>query len=396
MSLRRFLSPLSTAATSPHTFYSLTCHCGNLVEGERTAKSQKLRCPVCDSLIYILPRDVYPTPQIVETPSPEPVAKTITFAAADEPAIRSEPEHRTDEEDWLEPESEYEDPTERLAEPVDLTPKRVWLERPSGKTIRKQLFRVSIAAGVLLLLTAWGISRRNEIRVAEQAFLLHHEQAISYADEGLWAEALAEARLGVEAAEVLDREDAASVELFTLFKELDILQHLSNSSPIEIVLQKQADDLPRDEWERQFRVKFSGSWLILDALVTREEVEDPQSSDDEKKTITTYRFEYPVGLEGEDVRLVWSDTPKWFTRLSYRDQKARVLVAAKLASVRYPSKDSPEWEIVLSAEDSHLWTNAPMLDKALGVSSISDVNRDLNALIESQKQLALASGEVVE
>lgn len=396
MSLRRFLSSSATTTNSPHEFYSLVCNCGHLLEGERTASSQQVRCPVCETTFYVLPRDVYPTPQIVETPPPEPAAKTITFAPADAPATQKAPRHQTEEESWLdpEPENEYEDQTERLAEPVDLTPKRVWMERPSGKTVRKQLFRVSLAAALLMLLTAWGISRRNEIREAEKNFQLHHERAVSFADEGLWEEAFAEAELGVKAAKILKRQDSASIELFTLFKELEILQNLSNFSPIEIVMQKQGEEFTHEDWERQFRVTHSGRWVILDATVRRNQNEPPNSSEDRKKTVTSYEFEFPVGLEGEDVRFVWSRTPEWFERLSYRDQKSRVLIAAKLHSVRYPAKDSEAWEIVLSADDSHLWTNEPMLNRTLGITSISNVNRDLNTLIESQKQLVLQAERV--
>ena len=385
MPFRPFRSSSTTTTSSPHESYSITCDCGKVVEGERTAQSQRIRCPVCEATYYVLPRDVYPTPQIVETPPPEPIAKTITFAAADEPATKQE----SIEEDWLDPEPEPESEYKRLAEPVDPTPKRVWLERPSGKTIRKQLFRVAVAAGVLVLVTAWWISRRNAIREAEQSLQLHREQAISFADEGLWEEALAEAELGVEAARVLGREDSVSSELFTLWRELDILQNLSILSPIEIVMQKEDAEKSRDDWIREFRVKYAESWLILDATIRTEEREDPDSGDDPKKTITSYHFEFPIGLESEDVRFVWSKTPEWFARLSYPNGSARVLVAAKLEDVRFLDQDSDAWEMILTAEDSHLWTNSQMLDRALGISSISDTNRELNALIESQKKIVL-------
>jgi hypothetical protein len=379
-------SSASGATTSPHESYSITCVCGQVVEGERTDHSLQIACPVCATLLYVLPRDVYPTPRIIEPPPVESPAKMITFAAADEPSSLEAPS--PPKEDLLE--IEIEDDNQRLAEPIDPTPRRIWIERPSGKVIRKQLLRVTLALAVIGLLTAWGISRREGYREAERAFQRHHERAISFADEGLWDEAFEEATQGLDAARRLNKQDSSSRELLALEQELEVLRLLSSLTPIEIVLEKQNEEFTREDWIRQFRLRHSQSWMILDATVLREEIKEPDPppksrKQDRSSSVTTYHLDYPIGLEGEDVRFVFSRTPDWLVNLPFEDQRARVLIAAKLDHVRFPDKDSDAWEIVLSGEESRPWTNAQMLDRALGVISIADSHRELNELIQAQR-----------
>ena len=59
-----------TGNPSPHDVYAIRCYCGHQIMGERSDSSQTISCPECDEKLYVMARDVYPRPAILNRQNP--------------------------------------------------------------------------------------------------------------------------------------------------------------------------------------------------------------------------------------------------------------------------------------------------------------------------------------
>lgn len=368
----------SSAATSPHDVYSLTCSCGEQLSGERDVHPLIIECPRCSEQLYVLPRDVYPRPRVL---TPE-----------------VEPEDELGEEDVVLELSieEVEDDDRRLAEPRDDTPPRVWIDRPRGAQVRKRIFQISALILVLLLATWWGVSRRARKTQAESTFLTQSEATWEFISKAKWEDAREASEEAVAAADFLGRDDPASEEIRDLRDELVILSKLSSKSLIEIVLEKLEERPDPATWEKVFSVRHGGNWLLLEGVIVREIIEEEPR----------YSFEYPARVRDEDVGLVWDEPVEAFQRLDWKDNRFRAFIAVCMQGVRFREDQPHSWSIILSPEEVRLWTTPALLTEALGVDLDSEDARSFRELVESQipanrvrgddRQRPLQSAEVTD
>lgn len=355
MALRRTKTK-SSATASPHDVYAITCSCGEFLSGERDRYPMIVECPHCQESLYVLPRDCYPRPKVLE---PKPDELEILEESLDTPELSIQ---------------EIEDENKRLAEPKDDTPPRIWIDRPRGALVRKRIFQVTGLIVVLLLATWFGISRRAMRTEAEATFFSQSEAAWKLVNEDQWDDARKAAEEAVNAADWLGREDPASEEIRDLHAELAILDQLSSMSLIEIVLEKRAESSDRDKWKSLFSVRYGGRWLLLEGFIVR------QVSEEE----TRYRFDYPIHLQDQQFDLVWDEPVESFEQLQWDGDRCNVFLAVRMEHVQFAENDPEAWSIVLSSDDVRLWTTPFLLTEALGVDLESAEAESLRKLVYSQ------------
>jgi hypothetical protein len=326
------------------------------LSGERDTDPLIIECPRCSEPQYVLPKDVYPRPRVLQ-PEVEPEEELV------------------EDEDVLELSiEEIEDDDVRLAEPKDDTPPRIWIDRPRGANIRKRILQVSGLIVVLLLATWWGVSRRARRTEAESTFFAQSEAAREFISKAQWEDAQAAAEEAVAAADFLGRDDPASEEIRDLRDELAILSQLSSKSLIGIILEKLQEKPDPSTWESLFAVRHGGNWLLLEGVIVRQMVEDEPH----------YSLEYPTGVQNENVKLEWDEPVEAFEKFDWNDDRFRAFLAVRMTEVRFPGDDPHSWSIVLSPDDVRLWTTPALLSEALGVDLDSEDAKSLRELVDSQ------------
>ena len=264
------------------------------------------------------------------------------------------------------------DENERLAEPEDHTPPRIWIDENRGAMIRKRLGLVVGVSVILMLLAFWGLSSRKSRSEKELALLQESEAAWEDVTLKEWDQAEASALIAVDAADDLGRSDEASLALRHLHKELQILNQLSSYSPIEIIQDRSQES---EDWEVLFRARHGGRWLLLHGEIVRQPTPDE----------TRYWFEYPLDLPTQDVGLVWDTPVEWFDQLSWKDHRVRVFLAVQMKDVRIINEDSNAWEIILSSQEAALWRTPELLAEMFGLDLNSESNQFLSETLDSQR-----------
>ena len=327
---------------SPHDRYSLRCYCGKQLSGNRDVSSQTVTCPECGEPNYVMGQDVYPRPAILETPEHKDSSNDRTTVV--EPTELQVTEIPDDE---------------RLAEPVNDTPPRVWIDEPKGARVQKRIFQIAGAVSLLLLLTFWGLSSRKSRGVYEEQFLKESTAAWDYVLSNEWEKARHSAGLSVDAADHLNRDDDASVALRHLSRELEIIDQLSSYSVIEIVLDQPAlkEESASGHWEELFRARYGSRWLLLQGTIVRQRGEDEEM---------TYSLETAIDLPDQQVDLVWDVPVAWFEDLKWTKNHCEVFLAVELMNARPRGKSDQHWEMVLSSENAKLWRNPVLLEEVYG------------------------------
>lgn len=346
---------------SPHDVYLIRCYCGHQLSGQRSTSSQTVTCPECDELNYVMAQDIYPRPSILSKQIEESPDQTQTTVA--KPSDLKV--------------TEIEEPG-RLAEPLNDTPPRVWIDEPKGARTRKRIFQLSAIIGGLLLITILALSNRKSRGDYEEQYLTQSSEAWKHVLASKWDQAEEAALLSVEAADHLDRNDESAESLRHLSQEIEILNSLSSYSVIEIVLGQSSlrEESSSGNWEELFRARYGGRWLLLQGTVVRDVGEDE----------TKYSLESPMDLPGQQVEMVWDEPVDWFDDLNWDENRCDVFLAVELVEARSRAKNQKRWEMVLSSDNAKLWRTPVLLEKVFGYPLSGQSDDPFVSLVLSQSR----------
>ncbi len=396
----------SPPVVSPHDNYVLQCECGAILEGPRENHSQQLACPECGGLHYVLPRDVYPRPQILPPP---PV---VTFAAVEEPPADEAIIDLVDDEpvdfdllegtDLVEPvapaslpvppppptpepkprSSRAPRPPRRPPEKTD-PPPRVWVDRPGHPWLKRRIVTVTGLALVILGFTIWWGLHNQRIAAAEVTL---REELAALKSEGASADPerrRVSAARAAQAAEILGADDPAARYVRQLHRSLTAIDGLSSYAPVEIVRERPAEGVTVDAWESHFRIHHSGHWLVIRAEVVRE------TRTVDERELVSLRVDFPLTFDLDEVRLVWEDLPDWAETLPFENGRAAVCVAAQFEAAKFTHPSELEnWAILLRPATSFLWTDE-RLAREIGLYSSDDPDaEEFLGLLRAQRMRA--------
>ncbi|MBD3672432.1 MAG: hypothetical protein HUJ26_02800 [Planctomycetaceae bacterium] len=344
---------------SPHDVYAIRCYCGHQITGERSDSSQTISCPECDEKLYVMARDVYPRPAILNRQNPVEDSQEATSPSKT-------------------PDLQVVDipDDERLAEPVNDTPPRVWIDEPKGRRIRTRILQLAGMIALLMVLTFWALSSRKSRGEYEEIFLTQSTAAWEHLLANEWDDAQVSAEASVLAADRLGRQDDAAIALRHLSEELSILDQLSSYSLIEVTqgLEELKEESAAGKWDELFRARFAGRWHLLQATIIRENTEE--------KPI--YWLEAPINLPDQTVKMRWEEPVAWFEELDWKDNQCEVFLAVELSDLQQKQSRDHEWTIVLSSEHAKLWRTPLLLEQMYGYPISESTEDPFASLVLSQ------------
>ncbi len=394
-----------TAPEEPEPF-SLRCSCEQTTTGLRLPREQAIQCSGCGSVLFILPKNVYPEPP----PRRKPNNKTKSSSAKSKETVTADAGAvDTDNVEQSAPirktrESKREERARRLEEAkkakdapkskqtstgssldtiqqtLEANKKSLAVESASPRLKRwsvRSLFTGfrAVILGVTIVTTAtiywqW---RSHQIEQAE----LNLGSAIDSGEKALaeydFITADVEFQRVAQYLSVLGRTDPQSRSLSQIAQELHIVEKGLCNSPLidmlnEAVVVRSArlreakaneerakKDLKKKENEAEaeddnslrFSPLYISQWIVFDVGIEANRISD------EKNRIS---FEYPLPINGKPVVIYVSPEKFQVSQLSKEDDdSARVILAAQLKEFR---EKEDRWIVELNHESAFLWTNS--------------------------------------
>lgn len=293
---------LGTATKDIAVPFSLACDCGNRVTGIRRTSYQIASCSACDTGIYVLPVNGYPTTKLVRS---EVLAGSMgnrlgvilrefavgernldsdVQATRESTSVRS----RTGVAETAETDTSGVDTatTERggrsqklrklspraaalVAEPILIDAPVVRVPRPPLAVVLKHTFTpfrlLMLSALVLITVTAWWIVTQRRMEDARKTWRREMDaaqRALESADLSALHDSLSRA---VDAATTLQRDDADSRRAFSLLQQTRAVQNLSSTDLISLLASCVTEGgVPDPEKAATVGEALRGSWFALE------------------------------------------------------------------------------------------------------------------------------------
>jgi hypothetical protein len=299
----------------PQTF-AVRCACGKTVSGERDDSPQLVGCPGCKSVLFVLPKCVYPIPKKppaprVQASAPPPAAEESPRAKASQPRARRPTATSPLKKEAAQPKTVVTAP---VPSPFDRAPPRRIVT-----PIRMVLLGLAV---VVVSTTGWMIHLRS-LRQAEQTV----RDAVRLGEAAIKEEDLGEAI----------RQTAL---------ELTALGRLATRSLHDIVAEAIEMSAIGDgkAWADLFRSNYRDAWIVLDTRIVRR----PGAGE-----AAGVAIELPIVVKGAPVQVVGN--LKAFDRLPHDSQPQRAIFAAQLADCRRDPESENGWKLLLAEESAFLW-----------------------------------------
>jgi hypothetical protein len=322
----------------PQTF-AVRCACGKTVSGERDDSPQLVGCPGCKSVLFVLPKCVYPIPKKppaprVQASAPPPAAEESPRAKASQPRARRPTATSPLKKEAAQPKTVVTAP---VPSPFDRAPPRRIVT-----PIRMVLLGLAV---VVVSTTGWMIHLRS-LRQAEQTVrdaVRLGEAAIKEEDLG---EAMRQYQAAREALATLGRDDPEARTVRQTALELTALGRLATRSLHDIVAEAIEMSAIGDgkAWADLFRSNYRDAWIVLDTRIVRR----PGAGE-----AAGVAIELPIVVKGAPVQVVGN--LKAFDRLPHDSQPQRAIFAAQLADCRRDPESENGWKLLLAEESAFLW-----------------------------------------
>lgn len=298
------------------TQFDIHCACGQQHTGQRRRRHQQILCKACGSALFVLPIDVYPTP---EAPSKKKKGKRRGGGGRSGESPLGEFVRRI-----------------RTA----LAQRATQAVQALGRAVRWTFTPVKSAIYALLVfvgLTGWFVHHRNSIAAAEVSVVKDAELGL----EAMEAKDFALARdylvVAAEAVDLLDRDDEASRRIVQSSREVSVLADLATSSILELL--ESVDDSGVDaeqKWKISEQVGFRDQWVALEADVERR----------------SGRVAIDLIVRVAERRVIVRLDSPLFDDIPLDDGPVRMTVAGKVADVR---RLELAWEVNLDPDSVFLW-----------------------------------------
>lgn len=391
--------------------FEVPCDCGHRVTGIRRTSYQIAVCSACQSSIYVLPVNVYPTTkrirsEVVDGPVLSRVGTVVRDLVRgdaapehDEPQEQRSPQKPQDSNalrDYgaavdLKPKSRKSkrsasDDGSSLGSPVEVNAQEstaaiplVQVPRPSFATQMRRAFsptRVLALAGcVILCSTGFWIIHQRKMEQARKVWRLEMdraETALKQKDLNTLGESL---RLAVRAAKTLSRTDEESRVAESLLRQTEAVQQLTS-----IDLVSQFSNVVRKD----------GSLDVAKAMNVADGLKDQRFAFDlvlKRRTAgdAVFQLDFPLIVEGMAIDIFVSSSVLSSCLSDRLD--ASVLFSACVRDCRPPDSVNGRWEIVLDGRSCTLVTTDFHAEQ-LGFDLKSSTS--LQAVLRSQAEIVRA------
>lgn len=357
----------------PQPFETL-CECGVRHSGLRRRKPQRLVCRSCGTSLFVLPRDVYPTPTAPAPPKPKPRKKRKKPA----PPVTQVGQRV------------FQQATESVAK-ASAKVGRGAADAGLGFGARVAAFIAGFIAlwtpfrlivlGVVVLCAITAavtlLSDRSEEAVI--ALTTANENARTAMEAKDFELAQSEFARAVALLNELERhDDPLAREIRQLYQETTAIRDIVPIPLLDIVADADAalQSGRTAEWERTFQTRYRDRWLVMEGDVVPADL---------AKSGGRYAIRIPIGI-GPSQRSVSVEVAlPLFDQLVKGGKPRPVVLAGQIESCDL-SSDSRTWVVRLARSSAFLWTNSANY-QALGFTfDHPETEQQVRTVLASQAQ----------
>lgn len=357
----------------PQPFETL-CECGVRHSGLRRRKPQRLVCRSCGTSLFVLPRNVYPTPTAPPPPRPKPRKK------------RKKPSPPVTQVG----QRVFQQATESVAK-ASAKVGRGAADAGLGFGARVAAFITGFIAlwtpfrlivlGVVVLCAITAavtlLSDRSETAVI--ALTSANENARTAMEAGDFVLAQSEFTRAVALLDELKRQDdPLAREIRQLHRETSAIRDIVAIPLLDIVMEADAalESRATAEWERTFQTRYRDRWLVLEGSVVPA---------DRAISGGRYAMRIPIGI-GPSQRSVSVEAALQPLDGLVKGRPRPVILAGQIESCAL-SSDRRTWVVRLARSSAFLWTNAANY-QALGFTfDHPETEQQVRAVLAGQAQL---------
>ncbi len=343
--------------------FRLECVCGEVFEGTRTHREQRLTCRICDSELFVLPESVYPVPKLPVSPlrkqqraAPEPESEPEPESApADEaelagpadqikiqpkPKPKPRPQPRSAEAD-SEPK-----PDAIPAQTIAIDHRRgIWDRRRFSRRMITPFRALLCGILAVVVITGYAIIHSRNIERA-QVIMVEEERAGRAAlEEGSLAKAAESFEKLHDALITLGSDDQQSRALLQLCYEVRAANNLIPNSLYEMITEAidKSNGDSYGNWDDAFDFAYEGKWIVLEAPVPTD------------ITVDEMKFDIPLIVSDESAVVVASTDDIQASDLGAAGET--MIIAGQLQSCIAETEDGRTWVVHLEPGTVFLWSN---------------------------------------
>ena len=311
--------------------WEVTCGCGQVYKGMRTASPQQLECQNCDERILIYPLSVYP-------PLPGGRRTLASVPKSTAPSSTAVPSGGVTNLVSLESPVPSTARMERLVSP-----------QPPRSALLTPLRVVSLLMLVIVGTTiVWKMKDHRRLQ-AEADFAQQADAGFAALEAGDFFEAETAFQAAAHAADLLQLEHGRSQQVRQYARELKAINQLANYSPGEIFERGEAmlQTESAEECERELLRLMEDRWTIFSGEILKR----PDDSGEMRVV-----YDLPIIHHGSP-SVYRDDSPLLSEWLANQDRKA-VVLATRWKSCR---KIDGAWVIQMDPEATFLWSHLDTL-----------------------------------
>ncbi len=236
-----------------------------------------------------------------------------------------------------------------------------------GETRKRLLFVVSGVFVLVAGMAIWAI-RRQAVDHAEAQLATVTDAGLDAFEVGDFAEAHRQLQIALKALDTIGADEERIAPIRRRWLEAEFATHLLDGTLIEIAeATRDGQSLDREDWVKQFDVRFAGRWLLLD-LSPVERKQCSVKDADGAVLSTETRLVYPWTVDDKAVQIAGVDS-------LVTGDRQRIVLAGRLAGSDFDS-DAQAWVVRLDPNDSFLWTDFSVLGQLGFVVGEDDSLRD--------------------
>lgn len=384
--------------------FQLDCECGQAHSGLRRQRHQRLVCKSCGRALFILPRDVYPQPQVVipkakkeslpadDLVEPGPISiarlrkRTKGNQAERGPAVAvPDPKRAAGKSSTSKKNSPASDGQVNV-----ITSLKEGMNYFLSRRFWTPFRSVAVAVICIGLFTTFWMVRQSQISHAVATVRENGEKGMAYVQAKDWGDARRELEMVERALDRLGRTDPESLKLRQYSRELRAMGNLCPRSLDGVLddLRREYDQLPPKAGRDVILGKqFRGQWLILEGTVA--DVSSPHGR------TTAYELTIPVISPAEQpdekpVTLTIQVQAPIFEKLIPKEEERPLIFSGEILGGQYDAALN-RWTLLLNPDTVFLWTH---LETYLAAGFELNIARTEQAVVAQLKDQAQAIGEV--
>jgi hypothetical protein len=237
-----------------------------------------------------------------------------------------------------------------------------------GETRKRVIF---VVAGIFVLVAGmaiWAI-RSQSVDHAEARLTAAQDAGLDAFEVGDFPEAHRQLQIALEALDIVGADEEQIAPIRRRWLEAEFATRLLDGTLIDIAeATRDAESLDREEWEKQFDVRFAGRWLLLDLSPVERKQCSVKDADGEVQSTET-RLVYPWTVDDKAVQIAGVES-------LVTGDRQRIVLAGRLAGSEFDS-DAKAWVVRLDPDDSFLWTDFSVLVQLGFVVGEDDGLRDV-------------------